>query len=1088
MKRLTYFLIAFVTVLTLSATIQAQTLIDQWGQTTQGRYWPIQNDASTPAGNGSIMGTVPINGAGQASLRGGFGQGMEIKTDEAIIVSGELELVGTLGGESSYNPLRFAISYNADDTLMYALTDSAYWVRGPGYGYIWCPRTGAGTVANGAWGSGTVGVLNNGNWHSTNSNGGPALATILQAPRNAQMIPGTYEWAISVQQVNDTTNEIRWYMIEENNGYWFGGTVTGSAVTDTLTGVSFNVNTGDWTEVNVIAAQVGYGAPITVPEAPWEAYYVDQWGQTTQGRYWPILNNASTLVGDGTIAGAVPINGAGQASLRGGFGQELLIKTDEAIIVSGELELVGTLGGESSYNPLRFAISYNADDTLMYALTDSAYWVRGPGYGYIWCPRTGAGTVANGAWGSGTVGVLNNGNWHSTNSNGGPALATILQAPRNAQMIPGTYEWAISVHQVNDTTNEIRWYLIEEDSKYWFGGIVTGPAVTNKLTGVSFNVNTGDWTEVNVIAAQVDYGVPITIPEAPFEPYFVDQWGQTTQGRYWPIRNDASTLVGDATISGDGTPLNGAGWATLRGGFGQNLQIKTDEALIVRGELEFVGSVGAEDSYTPLRYAITYHADDTLQYALTDSAYWVRGPGSGYLFQPRTGAGTVSNGTWGSGTVGILNNGNWNSSNSNGGPALATILQEPRNAEIIPGTYSWAISVQQVGDTTNEVRWYLLEENKQYFYGGIVQGNAVTNQLNGICFGINTGDWTEFNILAAEVDYGAPIDIPKIFEIVIDGEKDEFYNTLVDPDDGYLQIQAGHGNDNGYPRDNSDLSTKVWAAWDEEWFYLYQEVMDDTITGGTTSNVWETDNLELKFDPQPTDSVTNSIWDTRLTGPGVSPGDSLNNITDPANKQFARKLIPGGFATELAIKWTAIVSGTGAETITPAVGNVFGLAINQHDNDGAGRQASIMWAAVMLDHVWDTPKYLGRVYFLDDHKLEFDPTNNMTGVENDLPYDGTPVGVEVAKPEIPAEFALSQNYPNPFNPSTTIEFALPKESNVSLIVYDALGRVVKELANGSYTAGYYTYNFNASDLASGIYFYALRAGDFVSVKKLMLLK
>jgi len=310
----------------------------------------------------------------------------------------------------------------------------------------------------------------------------------------------------------------------------------------------------------------------------------------------------------------------------------------------------------------------------------------------------------------------------------------------------------------------------------------------------------------------------------------------------------------------------------------------------------------------------------------------------------------------------------------------------------------------------------------------------------------------------------------------------------VDPDDGYLQIQAGHGNDNGYPRDNSDLSTKVWAAWDEEWFYLYQEVMDDTITGGTTSNVWETDNLELKFDPQPTDSVTNSIWDTRLTGPGVSPGDSLNNITDPANKQFARKLIPGGFATELAIKWTAIVSGTGAETITPAVGNVFGLAINQHDNDGAGRQASIMWAAVMLDHVWDTPKYLGRVYFLDDHKLEFDPTNNMTGVENDLPYDGTPVGVEVAKPEIPAEFALSQNYPNPFNPSTTIEFALPKESNVSLIVYDALGRVVKELANGSYTAGYYTYNFNASDLASGIYFYALRAGDFVSVKKLMLLK
>jgi hypothetical protein len=454
------------------------------------------------------------------------------------------------------------------------------------------------------------------------------------------------------------------------------------------------------------------------------------------------------------------------------------------------------------------------------------------------------------------------------------------------------------------------------------------------------------------------------------------------------------------------------------------------------------------------------------------------------MFHPRTGAGIVSNGAWGSGTVGILNNGNWNSSNSNNGPALATVLQAPRNAVLIPGIYNWAISVQQVGDTTNEIRWYLVEENNQYWFGGIVLGNAVTNVLNGISFGINTGDWTEFKILAAEVDYGDPIEIPQIFEVVVDGEKDEFYNPLEGPDEGYLQIQAGHASDNGYPRDNADLSEKVWAAWDEEWFYLYQEVMDDTITGGTTTNVWETDNLELKFDPQPTDSVTNSIWDTRLTGPGVSPGDSLNNVADSL-KQFARRIIPGGFATELAIRWTAI--GT-TETITPAVGNVFGLAINQHDNDGAARQASIIWAAVMLDAVWNTPKYLGRVYFLDDHKLEFDPTNNMTGAENDLPYDGTPVGVEVAKSEIPTEFSLNQNYPNPFNPSTTIEFALPIESDVNLVVYDALGRVVEELAKGSYTAGYYKYNFNASNLASGIYFYALRAGEFVSIKKLMLIK
>ena len=89
---------------------------------------------------------------------------------------------------------------------------------------------------------------------------------------------------------------------------------------------------------------------------------------------------------------------------------------------------------------------------------------------------------------------------------------------------------------------------------------------------------------------------------------------------------------------------------------------------------------------------------------------------------------------------------------------------------------------------------------------------------------------------------------------------------------------------------------------------------------------------------------------------------------------------------------------------------------------------------------------------------------------------------------LPTVYALNQNYPNPFNPSTTIEFALPKSGEVHLVVYDILGRVVTELANGDFDAGYHKINFNASNLASGVYFYSIKAGDFVSVKKLMLLK
>jgi len=112
---------------------------------------------------------------------------------------------------------------------------------------------------------------------------------------------------------------------------------------------------------------------------------------------------------------------------------------------------------------------------------------------------------------------------------------------------------------------------------------------------------------------------------------------------------------------------------------------------------------------------------------------------------------------------------------------------------------------------------------------------------------------------------------------------------------------------------------------------------------------------------------------------------------------------------------------------------------------------------------------------------------NITDVQVDL---GSPivVGVEKEDNSLPIVYSLSQNYPNPFNPSTKIEFALPKSGVISLTVYDILGRKVAELVNGSLTAGYHTVNFNASNLSSGVYFYRLEAGDFVSVKKLMLLK
>ncbi len=100
---------------------------------------------------------------------------------------------------------------------------------------------------------------------------------------------------------------------------------------------------------------------------------------------------------------------------------------------------------------------------------------------------------------------------------------------------------------------------------------------------------------------------------------------------------------------------------------------------------------------------------------------------------------------------------------------------------------------------------------------------------------------------------------------------------------------------------------------------------------------------------------------------------------------------------------------------------------------------------------------------------------------------GSIVSVENLQ-EVPAEFALHQNYPNPFNPSTTINYQIPTAGIISLKVYDVLGREVTNLVNEEKPAGTYNITFNAGNFASGVYFYQLKAGNFVSTKKLVLMK
>ncbi len=89
---------------------------------------------------------------------------------------------------------------------------------------------------------------------------------------------------------------------------------------------------------------------------------------------------------------------------------------------------------------------------------------------------------------------------------------------------------------------------------------------------------------------------------------------------------------------------------------------------------------------------------------------------------------------------------------------------------------------------------------------------------------------------------------------------------------------------------------------------------------------------------------------------------------------------------------------------------------------------------------------------------------------------------------IPSAYALHQNFPNPFNPSTTISFSIPNTEFVTLKIYDSVGKEVETLVNENLPAGSYNKQFNATNLASGVYFYRLQAGSYYQTNKMILMK
>lgn len=348
------------------------------------------------------------------------------------------------------------------------------------------------------------------------------------------------------------------------------------------------------------------------------------------------------------------------------------------------------------------------------------------------------------------------------------------------------------------------------------------------------------------------------------------------------------------------------------------------------------------------------------------------------------------------------------------------------------------------------------------------------------------------------------------FSITIDAEKDPWYNTLTGPENGWIYIPHQANNDSGgwaKHDDDYDLSANFWCAWDQNYFYFYEEVWDDYLCG-STGTPWENDCLEIKFDPDPllgppqkgsgVFAIVFTAFDSTDTdGPlsGVANMRTLGNedIADYVyvpNEDYARKITTLGYTLEGRIPWDHIYYPNDQRgPVVPRIGNIFGMALMNEENDGTGGlYGAIEWASHMVDAVWNNVNYHGTVTFLEEHRLSLSTKNAITGIDTNS-IDFRPKNVRVIETaHHPTSLELKQNYPNPFNASTRLSFSLPRESRARLVVYDLCGRIVSVLADGMQAAGSHSLVFEAEGLPTGVYLYRLETEEQTLTKKMVLTK
>jgi endo-1,4-beta-xylanase len=262
----------------------------------------------------------------------------------------------------------------------------------------------------------------------------------------------------------------------------------------------------------------------------------------------------------------------------------------------------------------------------------------------------------------------------------------------------------------------------------------------------------------------------------------------------------------------------------------------------------------------------------------------------------------------------------------------------------------------------------------------------------------------------------------------------------------------------------NDHYTQAWVMWDENNFYVFVKITDDTLLT-TSANPWENDCVELFFDGNNAKTTTYDTDDQQWRY--VFGEDNTNSPQGDGRGEYMTLQTETGWNLELKIPQDSLFQTTSGQIMFNLVEDTeigFEISNADRDNDAQGRSHVRHWWT-NDGNTWQNSSLFGTAIL----------TSGSVGVdEKYLP--------------IATNFKLEQNYPNPFNPTTNITYSIVKSDKVKLAVYNILGNEVAVLVDGTKAIGTYTVSFDALNLPSGVYFYKLETGNKLLVKKMMLLK